>query len=81
MLQCLNSAGRVTVWDLNSALRVAELVGGSAYEQFGAALAVGTAGDREVRCKYCSFSKYMYRYLLSICSNIPNRNRIEIRVK
>ena len=50
--QCLNAAGKVTVWDLISMTKIGELRGGSPYQQFGYALAVGNvkaAGiDREV---------------------------------
>lgn len=51
--QCLNSAGKVTIWDMNSTSQIGELRGGSPYQQFGYTLAVGTvkaAGiDREVK--------------------------------
>ena len=52
-LQCINSAGRVTLWDLTLMAQIGELRGGSPYQQFGYTLAVGkvkAAGmDREVK--------------------------------
>ena len=51
--QCINSAGRVTVWNLDLMAQIGELRGISPYQQFGYTLAVGTvkaAGtDREVK--------------------------------